>query len=1253
MKRTLHLAILAILAVLLLTPAAFAQTTTAAAPVVKKQTFADGAILTGLSDNGKWAVACAAYTSDANSIKGRLINVETGEVTEIFGESEQEKYGSCALTDVTDDGSLVVGTIGGRAAVYNVAKKAWYRLNTSGSLTGSMADAITPDGKYVVGRVDGDYIVEEGMSFYGELGTLWELSVSGTGIVTGKVLELSGLPQLDMTHEDHGQNRFTGISPDGRYILGTMSFSYIGPPSLFSYVYDRNTSTYKVIGFTENDTEAWTPKAEGLAFVHFPVMSANGKYVTGTAYMVKEQAGSSFPMEYSTSFVYDIEKDAITVHDKAADAGIIGQAVSGEGLVFGGTPVGDPLREWGVRYNGYWIMFDQIMQQHYGVDFFKTTNYERTGQPTAISADGLTLISLTDPRGESYILRLSEPIQEACKDIDLLGTYTASPASGAVFSKMKKVTLTFDYDIQMVQANATAAALYDKDGTLVRNSLQCEVDAVNARQLNVGFRTQTLNEGEIYTMVIPAGIFCISGDNAVVNKRIELQYTGRADQAVAITSVYPASGSEVELISYDGNPILLTFDTNVLPTDSVSAQIYQGTDTAPLCDLNLAYYANQVALYPATTQNLFKGQTYKVVIPAGLFTDESGSCPNERTELLYTGTYVRSISTSDGTLFSCNFNNMAESLATWMLYEGDHNTPDTEMSLYEFDADNTPWNFSFADVNSADYCAGSHSQYSPVGQSDDWMVTPQIYIPDEFCKLTFKGQSLRSSKEDRLLVLVLASEDNYNFLNDEIVDKFRMDADLLFDEQLFPGASDDDLAGDWVDYTVDLSAYAGKSIYIAFVNENDCQSMIFVDDVVVDRQMRYLLSISNEEAVVGQSEITISGTIKANAEGETFDTLEMVLTDGEGNEVSRISETGLGLQYGQTYTFAFPQPLPLELGTSNDYTISVKMNEISDVISRTVKNLVFKPTKRVILEEMTGVDCGNCPKGILAIEKIKEYAGNQFIPISIHTYDGDPYESGMTSYSNYLKLNGAPLGVVNRGKVSLPMWENPADGFYYFSDEDTHAAWLDLVQKELATPADCDLTVRIGIDEENQVLTLPVTVRYALDANNLNLSLLAVVLEDGLYYYQRNFFAQSADPNLGEWSNGGKYAAAYATNIRHDDVARAVIGRSFAGTSGYFPQSMKAGESVTATIESELPQNLSDNRNGKVVVMLLNGNTGSVVNASVISYGEATGIDEVWNDADASSQADSREIYDLSGRRVAHPTGRGFYIVGGQKVLVR
>ena len=297
MKRTLHLAILAILAVLLLTPAAFAQTTTAAAPVVKKQTFADGAVLTGLSDNGKWAVACAAYTSDANSIKGRLINVETGEVTEIFGESEQEKYGSCALTDVTDDGSLVVGTIGDRAAVYNVAKKAWYRLNTSGSLTGSMADAITPDGKYVVGRVDGDYIVEEGMSFYGELGTLWELSVSGTGIVTGKVLELSGLPQLDMTHEDHGQNRFTGISPDGRYILGTMSFSYIGPPSLFSYVYDRNTSTYKVIGFTENDTEAWTPKAEGLAFVHFPVMSAKGKYVTGTAYMVKEQAGSSFPME--------------------------------------------------------------------------------------------------------------------------------------------------------------------------------------------------------------------------------------------------------------------------------------------------------------------------------------------------------------------------------------------------------------------------------------------------------------------------------------------------------------------------------------------------------------------------------------------------------------------------------------------------------------------------------------------------------------------------------------------------------------------------------------------------------------------------------------------------------------------------------------------------------------------------------------------------------------------------------------------
>lgn len=68
----------------------------------------------------------------------------------------------------------------------------------------------------------------------------------------------------------------------------------------------------------------------------------------------------------------------------------------------------------------------------------------------------------------------------------------------------------------------------------------------------------------------------------------------------------------------------------------------------------------------------------------------------------YVGTYERQLSTDDATLFSDNFNNTSQSRATWMLYEGDHNTPVSEMSGMAFDADNTPWNFTLRESSTSD-----------------------------------------------------------------------------------------------------------------------------------------------------------------------------------------------------------------------------------------------------------------------------------------------------------------------------------------------------------------------------------------------------------------------------------------------------------------------------------------------------------------------------------------------------------------------
>ena len=97
-----------------------------------------------------------------------------------------------------------------------------------------------------------------------------------------------------------------------------------------------------------------------------------------------------------------------------------------------------------------------------------------------------------------------------------------------------------------------------------------------------------------------------------------------------------------------------------------------------------------------------------------------------------------------------------------------------EEQAWEFDADNQPWNLSIRDnENSTDICAASTSMYSPAGQSDDWIVTPQLIIPDEFCTLTFDAQKYQDLADDKLKVVIWECDENINTLTSDIINSMK------------------------------------------------------------------------------------------------------------------------------------------------------------------------------------------------------------------------------------------------------------------------------------------------------------------------------------------------------------------------------------------------------------------------------------------------------------------------------------------------
>lgn len=393
--------------------------------------FEDVSILTNISNNGKWATAHG--TEESKTMFPKLIDLSSNQVTELLTGEDYSNLTSAAY-DVTDDGSMVAGSYDGQPAIYITAQKRWSMLAVPDSCVGGEVTAITPDGHYAVGR--GLYA-----DTYIEAVVMWDLQQDGL------LLDLSGIPFEDMVGENNNQRRLIGVTPDGNKVLGCISYSYVSPAGIFFFVYDRQTKKCQPIGFdttTETTEEGpqtvWTPRAEGLYFINSADLSANGRYITGEAYMENDAA---------KGYVYDIETDKFTLYSDAQDD-MPGFTACSNGIVLGATPPTNPYRDWSVRVGEYWYPISLILSQRYGINFSTETNFSNTGTPIATSLDGKKIVVFVAPQKENYILELPETLDAATTDIDLLGNYIVNPKAGSEFSSLKTVTFTFPYEIELL-----------------------------------------------------------------------------------------------------------------------------------------------------------------------------------------------------------------------------------------------------------------------------------------------------------------------------------------------------------------------------------------------------------------------------------------------------------------------------------------------------------------------------------------------------------------------------------------------------------------------------------------------------------------------------------------------------------------------------------------------------------------------------------------------------------------------------------
>lgn len=461
---------------LLACPSVHAQET--AKPKLHLFNFEDGSTLQRISDNGRWAVACGpSAANESMDFYPKLINVDTDEVTELVDDDAVQESGAY---DVTDDGTMVVGSYNEKPAVW-LRGQGWINLPLPAGWSSGRVQAVTPDGKYAVGK---------GMLGYTETPVMWNLEEGGT------IVSTPGYPQEALNGENDDQVRFIDISADGRYILGMVSYSYVG--YTLTFLYDRETSGYTAVGFDRDaSTGRYTSRESGLLFIDIASLSPDGHYVSGAAYMVKPIEGSEFPNEYTVPFTYDVQTDKFTLFDDEASSGTGISSTDNAGRLYAATPMGNPVRDLCVWAGGYWIPLDLTLKQVYGIDYYSESGYEYTGTALSASADGLRLAAIAATSKQNYVLELQEPLTEAAARVNLLADYTASPASGSVFSVVRTITLTFTRDVK-VTGDWTGIELQDENGNLVRNASGCEVALNNKKNITISFRASLMEEGKKY-----------------------------------------------------------------------------------------------------------------------------------------------------------------------------------------------------------------------------------------------------------------------------------------------------------------------------------------------------------------------------------------------------------------------------------------------------------------------------------------------------------------------------------------------------------------------------------------------------------------------------------------------------------------------------------------------------------------------------------------------------------------------------------
>ncbi|MDE6811481.1 MAG: Omp28-related outer membrane protein [Muribaculaceae bacterium] len=608
--------------------------------------------------------------------------------------------------------------------------------------------------------------------------------------------------------------------------------------------------------------------------------------------------------------------------------------------------------------------------------------------------------------------------------------------------------------------------------------------------------------------------------------------------------------------------------------------------------------------------------------------------------LLSSGAYAYTLSTP--TVWTEDFVEMSADndypSSDWITYGNGAEVPDIEKSIFP-DTKNGPF-FVIYDQGSKSMAMAT-TDFVDSTPADQWLISPEVEIPYEdmtlaldICTYTAKqalgNPSLATYGTHPFKIMISETggveKDNFKDIYSGSV-KNQASENIESVERIF-----------------NVNGYKGKKVRFAFVVTGSNIGMTGFTNIRLGQYTFYVKDDLNPLFAEVGKPVTIDFNTALKAPVPTsYLNCDVYIND------QKVKEESFKKAFGVTssYKAAIQRLTLVDVYTpTTDATLSYKLvltpdfeGAIPTIIEGGIVFQKYKYPSNVVCEEMTGTQCGWCPRGLAALEYYHDtYKGSEtegkVINIGIHSsaLGTDPMASGVERYLTSLaEVNGAaglPGAVFNRSSQAK---------------DPTCASEVD---RQLAIQSDnFAKIVNVEIPEGDAIgqnMKVTVEVKNGYDAQKNRISLAVVLLENNIQqnsslYNQKNYLntypsgrdfynslltngypgvPEGMIPYFDKFTSTGEFNTdpiPYSKMV-YQHVARGIY-PSFAGEM--LSPVWTADVAQTYTIEFTIPDNVLKTENLEVVALVLNNdNRGAIVasdNMGRENFTEVSGVESIEN----------------------------------------